>query len=212
MAAAHFFDRHDAGEQLAKAVRHFESKNPVVFALPRGGLPLGVAVAKQLNAPLDLIITRKIGHPYNPEYAIGAISEFGNPIYNPTEIRRVDQKWLQNEEVRLRNEIKRRRLKYAKNVPHIESLVGKTAIIVDDGIATGYTILAAIDDIKQRSPDKIVVAIPVVPESMAQRLEDIVDEVIAIERTRHYLGAVGAYYTQFNQLNDEDVLHYLSQT
>ncbi|AZP03968.1 phosphoribosyltransferase [Jeotgalibaca ciconiae] len=208
MKRAQFLDRHDAGRQLAEKLTAYQGENSIVFALPRGGVPLGVEVAKHLQVPLKLIITKKIGHPFNPEYAIGAISEHGKAIYNMSEIMQVDKEWLMNEEARLKNEIKRRRYKY-NNKGFPESLEGKTAIIVDDGIATGYTMLAAIDDVKKQNPQKIVVAIPVVPESMAKKLEEEVHELITLERTRHYLGAVGAYYAKFNQLNDSDVIELL---
>lgn len=211
MRSAHFLNRQDAGRQLAKIVSHYQEEDTIVFALPRGGIPVGVEVARELGAPLQLIITRKIGHPNHSEYAIGAVSEHGKPIYNQAEIRRVSKKWLEDEETRLREEIKRRRQAY--DIPHTstDSLEGKTAIIVDDGIATGYTMLAAIDDVKVRRPTKIVVAIPVVPDSLAEKLETLVDEVIALDRTQYYLGAVGAYYSNFDQLSDEDVLEWMKR-
>lgn len=204
-----FMDRKDAGKQLAEKLIPFQEERVIVYTLPRGGVPLGVEVAKKLEAPLDLIITRKIGHPLNPEYAIGALSENGRAFYNASEISGVSKEWLENTESMLRNEIRRRRLKYSGKVDAFVSAEGKTAIIVDDGIATGYTMLAAIDDVKKHHPNKIVIAIPVVPESMAQKLEQSVDEVIALERTRHYRGAVGAYYAQFPQLTDGEVIQLM---
>ncbi|WP_373748668.1 phosphoribosyltransferase [Jeotgalibaca porci] len=202
-----FKNRQDAGVQLAKKLEHYQNQDVVVFTLPRGGVPLGVEVAKHLHAPLDLIITRKIGHPLNPEYAIGAISEHGRTLYNELEIAKVDPTWLNNEEARLMNEIKRRRYKYGTN---LVSANGKTAIIVDDGIATGFTMRAAIDDVKKDNPSHIVVAIPVVPERMAQQLETLVDAVISIERTRAYRGSVGSYYDEFGQLTDSELLEQLA--
>lgn len=200
-----FYDRQDAGRQLATKLSHYQHQDVVVYALPRGGLPIANEIAHYLSAPLELIITRKIGHPFNSEYAIGAISENGKAIYNPSEIMKVDDDWLMYEEAKLQNEIKRRRLKYKKQDDY-PSLIGKTAILVDDGIATGYTMLAAIDDIKKKNPKAIVVAIPVIPEFMAQKLEQAIQEVVTVERTRHYLGAVSAYYEQFKQLSDDDVI------
>ncbi|WP_373752233.1 phosphoribosyltransferase [Jeotgalibaca porci] len=202
-----FKNRQDAGVQLAKKLEHYQNQDVVVFTLPRGGVPLGVEVAKHLHAPLDLIITRKIGHPLNPEYAIGAISEHGRTLYNELEIAKVDPTWLNNEEARLMNEIKRRRYKYGTN---LVSANGKTAIIVDDGIATGFTMRAAINDVKKDNPSHIVVAIPVVPERMAQQLETLVDAVISIERTRAYRGSVGSYYDEFGQLTDSELLEQLA--
>ena len=202
-----FKNRQDAGVQLAKKLEHYQNQDVVVFTLPRGGVPLGVEVAKHLHAPLDLIITRKIGHPLNPEYAIGAISEHGRTLYNELEIAKVDPTWLNNEEARLMNEIKRRRYKYGTN---LVSANGKTAIIVDDGIATGFTMRAAINDVKKDNPSHIVVASPVVPERMAQQLETLVDAVISMERTRAYRGSVGSYYHEFGQLTDSELLEQLA--
>lgn len=214
MSRAHFSNRQEAGRQLADRLRQFKDPNTLIFALPRGGVPLGVEIAKSLQTSLGLIVTRKIGHPYNPEYAIGAVSEHGKAIYNMSEIMQVDRNWLKNEEAKLKNEIKRRRFHYGVGLPEIGSpktLEEKTAIIVDDGIATGFTMMAAIDDLKKRKPKKIIVAIPVVPEEMARHLEEHVDEVVALERTRHYRGAVSAYYDSFNQVDDKEVIALLEQ-
>ncbi len=214
MSRAHFLNRQEAGRQLADRLRQFKDPNTLIFALPRGGVPLGVEIAKSLQTSLGLIVTRKIGHPYNPEYAIGAVSEHGKAIYNMSEIMQVDRNWLKNEEAKLKNEIKRRRFHYGVGLPEIGSpktLEEKTAIIVDDGIATGFTMMAAIDDLKKRKPKKIIVAIPVVPEEMARHLEEHVDEVVALERTRHYRGAVSAYYDSFNQVDDKEVIALLEQ-
>lgn len=205
-----FKDRTEAGSLLAEKLLPFKDQDVVVYTLPRGGVPLGVEVAKKLDAPLGLIITRKIGHPLNPEYAIGALSENGRAFYDDREVKKVEDDWLENTEASLRNEIKRRRLKYSGKLDTLDHGEGKLAIIVDDGIATGYTMKAAIDDVKKHHPNKIIVAIPVVPESMALELEESVDEVIAVERTRHYQGSVGSYYTNFSQVSDEEVTTLLS--
>lgn len=205
-----FRDRQEAGALLADKLEDYAGQDVIVFALPRGGVPLGAEIAKRLHAPLDLIITRKIGHPYNPEYAIGAVAEHGRSFYNKKELEDMPKDWLENEEARLRNEIKRRRLKYLPD-KNFDAVKGKTAIIVDDGVATGYTMLAAIDDLRQQSPARIVIAIPAIPESIAQRLESESDEIIALERTRHYLGSVGAYYHNFPQLEDGEVLALMEE-
>lgn len=201
-----FANRQDAGIRLSEKLLDFKNQDVVVFALPRGGVPLGVEVAKRLNAPLELIITRKIGHPLNSEYAIGAISEYGKSFYNKIEIDKVDPSWLENQEALLMNEIKRRRYKYGERR---DPATGKTAIIVDDGIATGYTMKAAIDDVKKEKPSQIVVAIPVVPERMAQQLEEQGVSVVSLDRTREYRGSVGMYYKAFKQLTDEELLSLL---
>ncbi|NCD07889.1 MAG: phosphoribosyltransferase [Negativicutes bacterium] len=203
-----FRDRTDAGIRLANALAKYQSEDLIIYALPRGGVPLGVEIAKRLNAPLDLLITKKIGHPRNPEYAIGAITEDGDPVCNQEEVEWVDRQWLEEETARLRLEIKRRREKYFGEIVQ-HPIEGKTVIIVDDGIATGYTMFASINEIKKRKPSKIVVAIPVTPEDIANKLRAIVDDLVSVQIDPFYLGAVGAYYDDFSQVEDEEVIALL---
>ena len=203
-----FKDRNEAGIQLAVLLQKYAGDNLVVYALPRGGVPLGVEIAKKLHAPFDLLITKKIGHPGNPEYALCAIAEDGEPICNQDDIGYIDNHWLQEEIDRVRGEIKRRREKYFGEITHPD-IEGKTAIIVDDGIATGYTMLAAINEIKRRKSGKIVVAIPITPEDTARELRKITDELVSVEIDPFYLGAVGAYYDDFSQVEDEEVIYLI---
>lgn len=203
-----FRDRTDAGIRLANALAKYQGEDLIIYALPRGGVPLGVEIAKRLNAPLDLLITKKIGHPRNPEYAIGAITEDGDPVCNQEEVEWVDRQWLEEETARMRLEIKRRREKYFGEIVQ-RQVEGKTVIIVDDGIATGYTMFASINEIKKRKPSKIVVAIPVTPEDIANKLRAIVDDLVSVQIDPFYLGAVGAYYDDFSQVEDEEVIALL---
>jgi predicted phosphoribosyltransferase len=203
-----FKNRIDAGIQLAELLQKYAGDDLVVYALPRGGVPLGVEIAKKLQAPFDLVITKKIGHPGNPEYALCAIAEDGDPVCNQDEIGYIDNHWLQEEIDRVRVEISRRREKYFGEITHPD-IAGKTAIIVDDGIATGYTMFAAIDEIKKRNPGKIVVAIPVTPEDTARELRKITDDLVSVEIDPFYLGAVGAYYDDFSQVEDEEVIYLI---
>lgn len=206
-----FHDRYDAGRRLAKKLEAYRGQNVEVFALPRGGVPLGAAIAGSLNVPLNLIITKKIGHPHNPEYAVGAVSEMGSVVYNQDEISEISPLWLEQEIKNLREEINRRRSVYLPGRCPTD-LGGKTVVIVDDGIATGYTMAAAIEDLKKTKPTKIVVAIPVVPEEIALRIAGSVDELVALRIEKFYLGAVGSYYEDFNQLQDEEVIALLSSS
>ena len=201
-----FKNRLEAGVQLAILLQKYADDNLVVYALPRGGVPLGVEIAKKLHAPFDLVITKKIGHPGNPEYALCAIAEDGEPICNKDDIGYIDKHWLQEEIDRVRVEIKRRREKYFGEITHPD-IEGKTAIIVDDGIATGYTMLAAINEIKRRKPGKIVVAIPITPEDTARELRKVTDDLVSVEMDPFYLGAAGAYYDDFSQVEDEEVTY-----
>ena len=203
-----FKNRREAGVQLAILLQKYAGDNLVVYALPRGGVPLGVEIAKKLHAPFDLLITKKIGHPGNPEYALCAIAEDGEPICNQDDIGYIDNRWLQEEIGRVRGEIKRRREKYFGEITHPD-IEGKTAIIVDDGIATGYTMLAAINEIRRRKPGKIVVAIPITPEDTARELRKVTDDLVSVEIDPFYLGAVGAYYDDFSQVEDEEVIYLI---
>lgn len=204
-----FKDRIDAGKQLANAVRQYESEDCVVYALPRGGVVLGDIVARQLSAPLDILVPRKVGHPYHPEYAIAAVSEDGTLIGSQSEIDTLDPSWLESEIANQQAEARRRREVYAGN-RSLLSIEGKVAIVVDDGIATGLTMLAAIQELSARTPAKIVVAVPVVPQSVVANLKEYADEVIALTVPEKFAGAVGAYYDQFDQVQDSEVIELLN--
>jgi putative phosphoribosyl transferase len=203
-----FQDRTEAGRLLAKALEHYKGIEGAVYALPRGGVVLGVEIASALAMPLDLLIPRKVGHPYNPEYAICAVTADGQPICNAEEVSAVDETWLQAEIERQRVEAKRRRELYLKDRQPADAR-GRTAIIVDDGIATGLTMLAALAEIKERKPERIIVAIPVVPPDTAHTLMQQADELVALEVPEVYMGAVGAYYQRFDQVEDEEVIKLL---
>jgi len=201
-----FKDRIDAGTQLAKKLFEFKKENVVVLAIPRGGLPLGAIIAKALNAPLDVALTKKIGHPFNKEYAIGAVS-LENIILN--DAVGVTKGYIEEETARLRIKLNERHNQYyKKNVP--QNLKDKTVIIVDDGIATGNTILVTIDLVKMQKPNKIVVAIPVAPPSTVRKLDDYaeVDEVICLE-TPYNFHAVGQFYEEFFQVSDQEAINLL---
>jgi len=206
-----FHDRYDAGKCLAEKLEAYRGQNVEVFAMPRGGVPLGAEIAGSLKVPLNLIITKKIGHPHNPEYAVGAVSEMGSVVYNQDEISEISPLWLEQEIKNLREEINRRRSVYLPGRCPTD-LGGKTVVIVDDGIATGYTMAAAIEDLKKTKPTKIVVAIPVVPEEIALRIAGSVDELVSLRIEKFYLGAVGSYYENFSQLQDAEVIALLSSS
>ena len=203
-----FNDRADAGRKLAKVLLHYRGMDAIVYALPRGGVPLGIEVAHMLKLPIDLINPRKIGHPENPEYAIGAVAENGELACNNEEIARVDQTWFKQQVQLARKESRRRRDKYLEGRDHYDC-AGKLAIIVDDGIATGLTMMAAIRDAKSRGAVQIVVAAPVISAATAERLRHEADAVIALEIPKFFFGAVSSYYDNFPQLSDEQVISLL---
>lgn len=203
-----FEDRTDAGRQLASALvaRHYA--NPVVLALPRGGVPVALEVARALHAPLDLVLVRKIGAPGNPELAIAAVADGGEPAvevdtYTMLETgTTTDDVW--REVPRQLAEIERRRQLYLSGRATVP-LTGATAILVDDGIATGSTMRASIRSVRHRQPARIVVAVPVAPEQEVERFRSEVDEVVCLGTPRPFM-AVGAHYRCFDQVSDDEVI------
>lgn len=208
----YFKDRRDAGRQLSQRLTPYQNQQVIVYALPRGGIVLAEEIANALHAPLDLILAHKIGHPYQAEYAIAAISENGHMVGTQHELLSVNQTWLEQEKKRQLEEIKRKRNVYLKGKPSL-SAKDKIAIIVDDGIATGLTMQVGILQLKDQHPKKIVVAVPVSPKQTADLLKTLVDDVVAIEipGDHQFLGAVGAYYQYFDQVEDDEVIAILDQ-
>ena len=203
-----FKNRTEAGKQLAQALEHYRGKPGVIFPLPRGGVALGVELARMLEMPIDLVIPRKVGHPANPEYAICAVSETGDPVCSRWEKERVDPEWLRQAIETEKRTARSRRERFLGDKQPLP-LEGKTAVIVDDGIATGLTMRAAILEIKDRHPARIVLAIPVAPADSVAELEPLVDEVVGLEISDSFLGSVGAYYSDFTQVSDDQVVDML---
>lgn len=206
-----FENRTDAGRQLAEALLKHKSRHPVVLALPRGGVPVAAEVAAALDAPLDLLLVRKIGLPSQPELAMGAVADGEEP----TIIRNSDVIALSgvskeefdavcNDE---RAEIERRRKRYLGDRARSE-VKGHVTIIIDDGIATGATTLAAIRAVRMRKPKELVLAIPVAPLDTIKRLHPEVDEIICLD-TPEELGAIGYFYRDFHQISDDEVIAIL---
>lgn len=205
---ARFSNRREAGDLLGKALEKYRGEATVVYALPRGGVELGVKIAQHLEAPLDLVIPRKVGHPSYEEYAICAVTEDGQAVCNEAEIQELDEQWLQMAIQKELAEAKRRRAAYLDGRPTIP-VKGKLAIITDDGIATGLTMLAAIQDVKARGPSRIILAVPVMPSDIVPILRQQVDEIIALLIPEFYLGSVSAYYDEFEQVQDNEVINLL---
>jgi predicted phosphoribosyltransferase len=199
-----FLDRADAGKQLAEALIRYKGTPVVVYALPRGGVVLGIEVAHALEAPLDLIVVRKIGHPLQPEYAIGAVAEDGYVVMNPDEVAEIDGRWLDRAIAAERKEAQRRRRLFLQGRNPVE-VKGKIAIIVDDGLATGLTMSAAIHEIRGREPRKLVVAVPVAARQTLAKLRPEVDDFVVLS-VPAWFGAVGAFYQRFDQVSDEEVI------
>jgi len=204
-----FQDRQDAGKRLAQKLEEFKGTDAVVLALPRGGVVVGYEIAKELRIPLDVIITRKIGAPGNPEYAIGAIAETGEAQLNEPEIHAygIPQSHVAAEIARQREEINRRIALYRDGRP-LPDLKGRTVIVVDDGIATGFTMKTAIRAIWARQPQAVVLAVPVAPRESIVDLSDEVTRVVCLATPEPFF-AVGAWYRDFTQVTDEEVRRYL---
>lgn len=207
-----FIDRTEAGQLLSERLKQYRDKNVIVYALPRGGVVTAVEIARYLHSPLDLIIARKISHPDSPEYAIAAAAENGHIVGTRSELKSVDEKWLEEEIKKERQEIARRRKKYLRG-REILSPEEKIAILVDDGVATGLTLRVGILELKHHTPQKLIVAVPVVPKSTAKILRTEADELVALEipPDNTFLGAVGAYYDNFDQVEDKEVIAILKE-
>ncbi len=206
-----FRDRTDAGEQLAEKIGPLDVKNLVVLGLPRGGVPLAEIVAKKYTVPFDVILAKKIGAPTNAEYAIGAIAEGGTPIFGEGYVENLHGDWVQKEVPLIQEEMARKRNLYREDLKNIP-LKDRDVLIVDDGIATGLTMFAAIKAVEEASPKSVSVAVPVVPKTSYEQLTKIVDEVYTVEVPARFLGGVGAYYEKFPQLNDEQVKKILKRS
>ena len=204
-----FQDRIDAGNQLATSLKKIKTDNAVVVAIPRGGLPLGSIVAKTLKAPLDVVLTKKIGHPHHREYAIGAVSlediVLGDAIG-------ITKSYIDEETKKIRAKLGERHDQYYKNSQPLD-LKDKTVIIVDDGIATGNTLLATIEMVHKQKPEKIIVAVPVAPKSaiIKLRANPKVQEVISL-LVPYNFHAVGQFYEEFDQVTDEEAIRLLQES
>jgi predicted phosphoribosyltransferase len=208
-----FSDRSEAGQKLAAALASYKGQQPVVLALPRGGVPVAAAVAAALAAPLDLILVRKIGVPFQPELAMGAVVDGDPPIVVRNEdvvrISGLDESEFQAVCKRELAEIERRRRRYLGDRARVE-IAGRTAIVVDDGIATGATTRAALRATRMRKPKKLVLAVPVAPSDSLEAMREEADDVVCLE-DHSYFGAIGFYYRDFRQISDDEVVAVLKQ-
>lgn len=202
-----FKDRTEAGQKLGELLGDFKDTNAIVLALPRGGVIVGEEVAEALNLPLDIIVTRKIGAPGNDEYAIGAVDINGNGSWNESERTYVDKKWLENKIMAEKNEAERRLKTYRKGRGPLD-LKDKTIIIVDDGIATGLTMEAAVAYAKKEGAEKVIVAVPVASADAVRTLRANV-KVFVLE-TPIFFSAVGEWYADFPQVSDREVVEALA--
>jgi putative phosphoribosyl transferase len=208
---AYFNDRVDAGKRLAAALADFRNRNGVVLAIPRGGVVIGYQIADELNLPLDVIIPHKLGAPDNPELAIGAITEDGTAVLDDNAISYMDvsDEYIREESERQKKEIERRLKVYRQDMPS-RDVAGLHVILVDDGIATGSTMKAALASVKNKGAATVTVAVPVGPPSTIQELKQQADRVICLY-TPDFFQAIGQFYSDFNQTSDQEVIALLKE-
>ena len=197
-----FHDREDAGRQLATPLKHFECGHAVVMALPRGGVVVGAETARILQLPLGVVLVCKISHPADPEFAIGAVAENEQPVYNELSTIGVDLTWLRLEEEAAAELTERRRRMYFDGDYVRPALEGRDVIIVDDGIATGVTMLVAVRWARTQGARSVIVAAPVASRLAIDMLSREADEVCVLGNPDVFRGSVGSHYYEFSQIDD----------
>jgi len=207
-----FENRHDAGRQLAKKLREYAGRSVVVLAIPHGGVPVALEVAIELKAKLDFVITRKIPIRLNPEAGFGAVTDNGTTILNEEIVKRVGLSQQQiNEQVnKVRADIRQRSLVYYGDRP-LSSVASKTAIVIDDGLASGFTMMAAVESLRHRRPKEIVVAVPAASATAVKRLERVANKVVTCVTSFAPRFAIADYYRYWHDISDDEAARYLSQ-
>ena len=207
-----FENRADAAKQMADMLKKYKNaKNTIVLGIPRGGVEIGYYIAKALNLPLSIVVVKKLGHPYNEEYAIGAIGK-DNEIINEEVIESegISREHIKKEIERLRSEVKHRYEKYVEGkIPDIKN---KTVIVCDDGVATGITLMLSIEILRKQNPRKIIVAVSVAPDAAIEKLKLVADEVYCpLIVTAAEFFAIGQFYKDFQQVEDQDAIRFLKK-
>ena len=202
-----FRDRFEAAELLAEKLKDFIDENSVVIALPRGGVPIAAVIAKKYNIPMDIYFVKKIPSPYNPEAAIGAVSEDGMKFVDERAkiMLNVADQYIDDVIEKKKDEMKQKRELYKKEKIDVKD---KTVIVVDDGIATGASMLVAAKSLKEAGAKKVIIAAPVAPPEVVAKLKEVADEVVLMQTPPDFM-AVGQFYQDFHQLDDEEVIELL---
>lgn len=203
----YFANRKEAAEKLALRLKHYQGKDPLILAIPRGAVPMGNIIAHALNGELDVVLVRKLGAPGNAEYAIGAVDESGYVQMNAEAGFSLDDPYVQEEVARQLQTIHARRKKYTPSRKPIDPY-NRIVIVVDDGIATGSTMLAALTAIRSQKPAKIIVAVGVASSHAIAHIETKADEVVCLN-TPPVFYAVGQFFQEFEQVSDEEVITHL---
>jgi putative phosphoribosyl transferase len=201
-----YYDRIEAGQELARHLKKYKNEPGVLLAIPRGGVPIAYVIAGKLGFPVDIVLTKKIGHPLHKEYAIGAVSLTDSYIIPHAE---VSKDYIEKETKHIHVRLRKMYSKFMGD-EEPENIKGKTAIIVDDGIATGNTLMATVRMLKKSYPDKIIIATPVASNKAIEKLSKEVDEIVCPLVPEIFFG-VGGFYEHFDQMTDEEVMFYLDK-
>lgn len=203
-----FQDRENAGEQLAEALSVYRGQNPLILAIPRGGVILGRVIARDLGGELNLLLVRKIGHPHNPEFAVAAVNEDGTLVYtDPSIASSLDKDYFRSRMEEELERIQRYRIQFGKDLPP-PNPQGRVVIVVDDGIATGATMLAGLKALRKHNPQKLIAAVPVAPREARIVLTSVADEVVILYEPENFY-AVGQFYERFDPVEDSQVISCL---
>ncbi len=204
-----FTDREHAARQLAERLSRYRNRHPLVLAIPRGALPMGEIIARWLGGDLDVVLVRKMGAPDNPELAMGAVDEKGNLYFEPWAVQAgLPEEWIGEESRRQKEVIAKRRAAYTPIHPALDPR-GRTVIVVDDGVATGATMAAALHLLRSQGPARLVVAVAVASREAFRRLAALADEVVCLE-TPEPFGAVGEFFLDFREISDREVERILA--
>jgi putative phosphoribosyl transferase len=204
-----FVDRNDAAERLASALAKYKGQNPLVLGIPRGAVPMAYVIAERLGGDVDVVLVRKLAAPGSPEYAIGAVDESGWSYLNPDAGGSwADDAYIASERARQLETIRARRKLFTAHRPPIDP-AGRVVIVVDDGLATGSTMIAALHALRARAPQRLICAVPVAPPETIERVRPYCDEIVCLETPRSFY-AVGQFYRDFPQISDDEVVALLS--
>jgi predicted phosphoribosyltransferase len=205
-----FRNRGDGGRQLGERMKGRELRDPLVLAIPRGGVATGLALARELGAELDVVLSRKLRAPFQPEYAIGAIAEDGHVTLNPDAgAAGASEEYLEEEKRHQLGEIARRKKLFRAARP-AAPIEGRSVIVTDDGIATGSTMIAALQAVRAQKPHELIMAVPVAPPERLEHMRHLCDEVVCLLAPEDFY-AVGQFYEEFNTVEDEEVVRMLRE-
>lgn len=203
-----FHDRIEAGHRLAKALQAYQGRSPLILAIPRGAVPMGRALADDLQGELDVVMVRKIGAPYNPEFALGAVDEGGWVYHNPwAGSDPATLEYIESESKVQLDVLRRRRARYTPGREPVNP-AGRVVIVVDDGLATGSTMIAALHSLRGRHPARLICAVPVAPPDVVEKIGAYADEVVCLHTPEEFQ-AVGPFYRHFDQVEDDQVIAVL---